>query len=52
MTHSLDDIYSYKKQALDLIPEDHPNYTEIVRLLEEQVQDQLHDYATSYYSTD
>ena len=48
MTHSISDIYSYQKQALDLIPLDHPHYDEIVSLLEEQVQDQIHDYATSY----
>ena len=44
MTHSLDDIYSYKKQALDLIPEDHPHSEEIKRLLIDQVNDELHDY--------
>ena len=29
-TRSLDDIISYEKQALDLIPTDHPNYEEII----------------------
>ena len=45
MTHSLDDIVTYEKQALDLIPTDHPHYEEIRRLLVEQVNDMTEDYA-------
>ena len=45
-TRSLKDIYSYEKQAFDLIPIDHPHYAEIRSLLIDQVNDELHDYET------
>ena len=38
---STDDVYSYYKQALDLLDEDHPNYEELSKLLREQVNDEL-----------
>ena len=50
---SIDDIYSYEKQALDLIEErfkdntDHPNYKKLKALLIDQINDELHDYAHS-----
>ena len=40
------DISTYEKQALDLIPIDHPHYGEIRNLLIDQVNDELHDYET------
>ena len=48
---SLEDIYSYEKQALDLLAkrfegrEDHPNYKELKELLIDQINDELHDQA-------
>ena len=45
MTRSLDDIISYEKQALDLLPINHPHYEEIKTLLIDQVNDEIHDYA-------
>ena len=51
MTHSLDDIVTYEKQALDLIPMDHPYYEEIRQLLMEQVNDMTEDYANSRPNT-
>tara|TARA_R100000781_G_scaffold56525_1_gene36638 strand:+ start:477 stop:629 length:153 start_codon:yes stop_codon:yes gene_type:complete len=47
MTRSLDDIYSYEKQALDLISKDHPHYEEIKSLLVEQINDEIKDYANT-----
>ena len=47
MTRSLKDIYTYEKQALDLIPIDHPHYAEIRSLLIEQVNDEVETYANS-----
>ena len=38
-----DDIYSYEKQALDSIPEDHPHYDELRALLIDQINDQVDD---------
>ena len=51
-THSPDDIYDYRQQALDLLCEEHPNYDEIKELLEEQVQEDLDDYANSFPVSD
>ena len=44
-TRSLEDIISYEKQALDLIPLDHPHYQEIRDLLIDQINDEVYDYA-------
>ena len=46
-TRSLDDIFEYEKQALDLLSEDHPNYKEIKSLLTDQINDEIRDYAFS-----
>ena len=45
MTRSLEDIISYEKQALDLLPLDHPHYEEIKALLMAQINEELYDYA-------
>ncbi len=46
-TRSLKDVYTYEKQALDLIPIDHPHYAEIRSLLIAQVNDEVETYANS-----
>jgi len=46
-TRSLKDIYTYEKQALDLIPIDHPHKEELESLLIEQVNDELKDHANT-----
>ena len=46
-TRSLDDIISYEKQALDLLPKDHPHYEEIKALLIDQVNDEIESYDAS-----
>ena len=38
---TIDDVYSYQKQALDLLPLDHPHYEEIKVLLTEQINDEI-----------
>ena len=45
MTRSLEDVYTYEKQALDLLPKDHPHYEEIKALLTDQINDEIRDYA-------
>jgi len=45
MTRSLEEIISYEKQALDLLPLDHPHYEEIKDLLTDQINDEIRDYA-------
>jgi hypothetical protein len=47
MTRSLEDIYTYQSQALDLLKKDHPHYEEIKRLLTEQVQDEVWENANT-----
>ena len=44
-TRTMDDIYSYQKQALDLLSTDHPHYDEIKQLLTQQIDDEIDDYA-------
>lgn len=41
MTRTIDDVYNYQKQALDLLSEDHPHYEEIKVLLTEQINDEI-----------
>ena len=46
------DVYSYYKQAMDLLDENHPHYDEIKELLMSQVNDELSDYEPAYYGAD
>ena len=46
-TRSLEDIYTYQRQALDLLKKDHPHYEEIKQLLTEQVQDEVWEHANT-----
>ena len=51
MTRTMEDVYSYEKQALDLIEirfkdnKDHPNYSKLRDLLIDQINDDLYDVA-------
>lgn len=47
MTRTIDEVYSYEKQALDLIKEDHPHYKEIRKLLIDQINDEIYDITHS-----
>ena len=55
MTHerTIQDIYTYEKQALDLIDKrfennkDHPKYKKLKALLIDQINDELHDYTNT-----
>ena len=53
MTRTMDDIYTYEKQALDLIEArykdntDHPNYSKLRDLLIDQINDELYDVANT-----
>jgi len=47
MTRSFEDIITYEKQALDLLSKDHPHYEEIKRLLTDQINDEISDYANN-----
>ena len=41
MSRSIEDVYSYHKQALDLLDTNHPHYEELKKLLLDQVNDDL-----------
>jgi hypothetical protein len=51
---TIEDVYTYEKQALDLIEsrfkdnKDHPNYKELKSLLIDQVNDEINDYSNSF----
>ena len=47
MDRTPEDIYTYQKQALDLLNKDHPHYDEIRLLLTDQVLDDLDDCTTA-----
>ena len=38
-----DDVYTYEKQALDMLKPSHPHYSEVYKHLYDQVRDQLND---------
>ena len=38
-----DDVYTYHKQALDMLPKDHPHYEEVKEHLYNQIREQLDD---------
>ena len=46
-TRSIEDVYSYRKQALDLLSKDHPHYDEIKVLLTDQINDEVRDIANT-----
>ena len=53
-----EDLYTYEKQALDLIEKrfknnkDHPNYNKLKALLTDQINDQLYDFTHTINTTD
>ena len=49
-----DDVYTYEKQALDMLPKSHPHYSEVYKHLYNQIRDQLNDicYTRSDQSAD
>ena len=56
MDRTIEAIYTYEKQALDLLrkrfkgKEDHPHYKELKALLIDQLNDELRDYAANHCS--
>ena len=44
---TVDDVYTYQKQALDLLDKDHPHYDEIRLLLTDQIMDDIDDCTTT-----
>ena len=52
MTKDEAQIYDYFEKAFNAIPEDHPHYSEIRRLLIAQINDQLRDLHETHSATD
>ena len=51
MTRTIEEIYSYEKQALDLLSKDHPHYEEIKVLLTEQINYEIVQIYSRNHST-
>ncbi len=51
MDRTPEDIYTYQKQALDLLDKNHPHYDEIRLLLTDQIMDDLDDCSTTNRGT-
>ena len=47
MTSSIKSIMDYHQKAIEAIPKDHPDREEILKLLQDQVNDDLRTYANS-----
>ena len=50
--HYPEEIIDYQKKAYDSLPADHPHYDEIADIIEEQIQEDLEDYANSFPVSD
>jgi len=50
--HSPEEIIDYQKRAYESLPADHPHYDEIADIIEEQIQEDLDDYANSFPVSD
>ena len=51
-THSPEDIAEYRNKAYDALPDDHPHWDEISDIIEEQILEDLEDYANSFPVSD
>ena len=51
MTLSRKEILKYEQKALEAIPDDHPHRDEIIKLLNEQVKDDLSQSDATHTST-
>ena len=50
--HSPEDIAEYRNKAYDALPDDHPHWDEISDIIEEQILEDLEDYANSFPVSD
>ena len=49
---SPEEIMDYKERAYEELPDDHPHYEEIADIIEEQILEDLEDYANSFPVSD
>ncbi len=47
MTSSIKSIMDYHQKAIEAVPQDHPDREEILKLLQDQVNDDLRTHANS-----
>ena len=52
MTLSPEDIEAYREQAYEALADDHPHYDEISDIIEEQILEDLEDYANTFPVSD
>mgnify|MGYP003111113915 CR=1 FL=1 len=52
MTKTPEDIYAYKEAAYEALEDDHPHYDEISDIVEQQILEDLEDYANTFPVSD
>ena len=52
MTKTPEDIYAYKEAAYEALSDDHPHYDEISDIVEQQILEDLEDYANTFPVSD
>ena len=52
MTHLFEDLEAYREAAYEALADDHPHYDEISDIIEQQILEDLEDYANTFPSTD
>ena len=52
MTRSIEDIQAYKEAAYESLAEDHPHFEEISDIIEQQILEDLYDYANTFPVSD
>ncbi len=51
MTHLFEDLEAYREAAYEALADDHPHYDEISDIIEQQILEDLEDYANTFPST-
>ncbi len=52
MIHSLEDINAYREAAYESLEDTHPHYEEISDIIEQQILEDLEDYANTFPCSD
>ena len=52
MTRSIEDIQAYREAAYESLADDHPHYDEISDIVEQQILEDLEDYANTFPVSD
>tara|TARA_R100001594_G_scaffold131566_2_gene171288 strand:- start:43 stop:201 length:159 start_codon:yes stop_codon:yes gene_type:complete len=52
MNRSFEDLESYREAAYEALADNHPHYDEISDIIEQQILEDLEDYANTFPVTD